>query len=124
MRSVYWLGLAAAGVAVADTIFYVILISRQDTPTEWTTVAFVASVIMLGAVFAAAGSLVGGNARMLLLAFATTILLIVGVLAILSIGWPLIFAGIVTMVGAVTATRGRRQSRRPAPPPRSASSRP
>ena len=79
---------------------------------------------MLAAVFAAAGALVVGNSRTLLLTLATTIFFIVGFLGILSIGWPLIFAGILTLVGVATATLERPQSRPLAPRPRSASSRP
>ena len=124
MRGVYWLGLGAAALALLDAVVYLRAISQEDTPNDWTIVGFFASVIVLGAVFAAAGSLVGGHNRMLLLGAATTILLVVGFLGLLSIGWPLILAGIVTLVGAVTATRGRPQSRPQALPPRSASSRP
>ena len=43
MRRTYWLSLAAVAIATADTVFYVILISQQDTPTDWAAVAFFAS---------------------------------------------------------------------------------
>jgi low temperature requirement protein LtrA len=121
---VYWLGLVAAAAAMADAILYPYLIGQEDTPNDWSTVAVITSIIALGAVLAAAGSLANGNSRALLLWPATAILLPVGFLALFSIGLPLVLAGIVTFSGALTATRGRRPSPPPARRPRSASSRP
>jgi len=124
MRNVYWLGVVAAATVMTDAVAYLYLISQEDTPNEWRQVALIAATIALGAVLAAAGSLATGNLRMLLLWPATAILLIVGFLGMFSIGLPLLLAGIVTLRGALTATRERRPAPPPAPRPRSASSRP
>ena len=124
MRNVYWLGVVAAATVMTDAVAYLYLISQEDTPNEWRQVALIAATIALGAVLAAAGSLATGNLRTLLLWPATAILLIVGFLGMFSIGLPLLLAGIVTLRGALTATRERRPAPPPAPRPRSASSRP
>lgn len=120
MRRVYWLGLLAAAVAMTDAILYPYLISKEDTPNEWRRVAVITSIIVLGAILAAAGSLLVAHWRALLLWPATVIFLLVGYLAMFSIGLPLFLGGIVTLSGALTATRERRPSPPPARRPRSA----
>ena len=124
MRNAYPFGLAAAAIAFADAIAYVTIINRQGTLNDWGRVVVIAALIAFAGVLATVGSLVTGGRRPALLWPATVILLVLGFLGIFSIGLPLLIAGILTAVGAATATRGRPQSQPRAPRPRSASSRP
>ena len=124
MRTVYWLGLLAAVVTIADAVLYVEVIRNQDSPQDWGFVGFIAAVIVLAGVLTAAGSVAEGAVRAALLGAATPILLVLGFLGAFSIGPPLFLAGIVTGIGALRAMRERPPSRPPARPPRSASSRP
>jgi hypothetical protein len=124
VRDAYPFGLAAALIAFADAIAYLVLISREDTTNNWGRVALVAALILVAGLLAAAGSVVTGRRRATMLWPATAILLVIGFLGIFSIGLPLLIAGILTAGGAASAMRGRPQSRRPAPRPRSESSQP
>jgi low temperature requirement protein LtrA len=124
MRGVYWLGLSAAVVTFADAALYLMVIRNQDSPAEWGTVRFIAALIVLAGVLTAVGSVAEGTIRAALLGGATPILLVLGYLGAFSIGPPLFLAGMVTGIGALSAKRERPPSRRPAPRPRSASSRP
>lgn len=124
MRGVYWLGLLAAVITFADAALYVWVISGEDSPNDWGRVGLVAALIVLAGVLAMVGSTAEGTVRAALLGAATPILLVLGILGALSIGPPLFLAGILTLIGALTARRGRPRSQPRAQPPRSASSRP
>lgn len=124
LRDAYPFGLAAAAIAFADAIAYLAIINREDGPNDWVVVGVIATAIVLAGALAAVGSVVTGGRRAALLWPATVILLLIGFLGMFSIGLPLLIAGILTAIGAATATRGRPRSQPQAPPPRSASSRP
>ena len=124
MRRVYWLGLLAGAITLADAAFYLLIISREDSPNDWAVVGLIAALIVLAGVVTIAGSMEEGRVRTALLGAATPILLVIGFLGMFSIGLPLLIAGILTGIGAATATRGRPPSQPRAQPPRSASSPP
>jgi low temperature requirement protein LtrA len=125
LRGVYWLGLVAAVIVIADAVLYIAVIGNQKAATnEWGSVVTIAAVVVVAGVLTATGSVAEGGMRAALLGAATPILLVLGYLAALSIGPPLFFAGMVTLVGARRAMRERPPSRPPAPRPRSASSQP
>jgi hypothetical protein len=124
MRGVYWLGLLAAVITFADAALYLFIISSEDSPNDWALVGLIAALIVLAGIFAMVGSTAEGTMRAALLGAATPILLVLGILGALSIGPPLFLAGILTLIGALSARRGSPRSRQPAQRPRSASSRP
>jgi hypothetical protein len=124
MRHVYWLGLLAAVITFADAALYLFIISSEDSPNDWALVGLIAGMIVLAGVLAMVGSTAEGTMRAALLGAATPILLGLGILGALTIGPPLFLAGILTLIGALTARRARPQSPPRAPRPRSASSRP
>lgn len=124
MRGVYWLGLLAAVITFADAALYLLVISNEDSPNDWGRVGLIAALIVLAGILAMVGSTAEGTMRAALLGAATPILLVLGILGALSIGPPLFFAGILTLIGALNARRGHPRSQQRAQRPRSASSRP
>jgi hypothetical protein len=103
---------AAAVVALATDVLYLVIIRSQgeQDPGEWVTVAVVALVILGLACCAGAAAVATRPAtRKVLLAVAAVGLLVLGVLAIFSIGLLLLLAGLLSVVAwvRVAATTGR-----------------
>jgi hypothetical protein len=86
--------LAAAVVAAAMAVFYVWLIRQQgDQPLPWVLI-----VLLVGALLAAYGALWRVPYRRMALVPAVIALTVLGVLGILSIGLPILAAGILALV--------------------------
>jgi hypothetical protein len=98
------LAVAAAAVPVLLAILYVVIQARQgDSPAPWFLIglALVAALIGYGADHGARG-------RVPCLVVGGVILIAFGVLAILSIGLPLLVGGVLALVAAVRSPgRGR-----------------
>lgn len=98
------LALAAAIVAAGMTVYYVVLIRQQgNQPLAWVLGALLASVAL--AVYGTVWQAPYRRAALLAAGIALTVL---GVLAILSIGLPIIASGILALVAS---------SRQRPPPP-------
>ena len=96
-------GLAGAVIAAAVTCLYLVLAAREGN-NDLAIVATFAVLIGGSAAAAAVGSLIAdGPLRVALLATAATILLVVGVLGIFTIGMPLLLAGALTTGAAIRA---------------------
>ena len=88
---------AAAVLAVAMAVVYVRLMAQQgDRPLWW-----VLAVLLAGAGAAAYGALATGVRRTTALVGAGVVLFALGVLAILSIGLPILLAGALSLVAAL-----------------------
>jgi hypothetical protein len=101
-----WDPLAATAVAIALVmlVFYVALIRQQeDQPAVW----FVAG-LALAVVLAAYGVNRAAGQRTPALATAGMIMVVFGVLGILSIGLPVLVAGVLALVAAVRSAPGGR----------------
>ena len=101
--------IAAAGVAVVMAVIYIWLIRQQgDEPLAW-----VLGVLLLGAVLAGYGARNTSPHRRTALLSAGLVLTALGVLAMFSIGLPIIVAGILCFISAartppsLSATSGR-----------------
>lgn len=100
--------LIGAVIAAATDAVYLAVIRHQGPPYDVPRVAAVATVIFAAAAAAGLGSLIAdaGAARALLIG-ASLGLCLVGVLGLLSIGLPLLLAGVLTMVGLARPGRVR-----------------
>jgi hypothetical protein len=103
-------GIITAGWTALTDAFYLVLILWQGGASDMFEVALVAGIIAAAAVAAWQGSVVGDPAvRSALLWAATMLLLVLGVLALLSIGLLLLVAGGTAAVGATAEVlRSRR----------------
>ena len=98
------LALTAAIVAAGMAVFYVWLIGQQgNQPLPWVLV-----VLVVGALLAAYGALWRVPYRRTALVPAVIALTVLGVLGILSIGLPILAAGILALVSLLR--RGRHQA--------------
>jgi hypothetical protein len=92
--------LVAALLACAMLVVYLVVIRQQDGhPAGWAV-----AVLILGAVAAAYGALVRVPYRRVSLAVAGLLLLSIGVLAILTIGLPILVAGGLCVIALARAT--------------------
>jgi hypothetical protein len=106
-------GIVAGGLTALTDAFYLVMVLWQGGASDMFEVALVAGIIAAAAVAAWQGSLVGDPAvRSALLWAATMLLLVLGVLALLSIGLLLLVAG---ATAAVSATAEVMRSRRVVP---------
>ncbi len=97
--SVY--GLAAAVVSSLTVVGYLALIAAQGED-DWTVVWLIAASILVGTAAAALASTVfRGRPRRLLLTLAAADHLVLGFLAIFSIGLPLLVASGLSVAGAL-----------------------
>jgi drug/metabolite transporter (DMT)-like permease len=88
---------AAAVLAVAMAVVYVRLMDAQgDRPLWW-----VLAVLLVGAGGAVYGSIATGVRRTTALIGAGVLLFLLGVLAILSIGLPILLAGALSLLAAL-----------------------
>ena len=104
---------AAAVVALSTDVLYLSIIGSQgeQDPGEWVTVAVVALVIL--ALAGCAGAAAAGTrpaTRKVLLAIAAAGLLILGLLAIFSIGLLLLVAGLLSVVAWVRVAAASRRA--------------
>jgi|SRR5215469_17654773 len=102
-------GLVAA-IDVAVTIIYLLLITSQSGPQDVPRVAFTASYLVLLALLAIGGAVIAGHSRTV----ATSLLVASGVgnialgaVGILSVGIPLLIAGLWMMIHADLRPRNR-----------------
>jgi len=101
------LALTAAALALAVLLGYLAIMRQEsDVPAAW----FVAALV-LGAALAVYGANIGAHHRRTALLLAGLMLAVVGVLAIPSIGFPILVAGVLCLVAAA-----RSSGRRPAAP--------
>lgn len=93
--------LVAGGLAIAVAALYLWVIFHQGDPVNVALSAGVATVILVAAALAIAGAVIrrAGMARTSLIA-STVLLFIMGVVGLLSIGLPLLGAGVLTFVSA------------------------
>jgi hypothetical protein len=92
---------AVAGslLAVAMTGVYVSVVrGQEEDPAAWYVVA-----LSLGALSAGYGALVPAPQRRTALALAATLLMACGLLGILTIGLPILIAGVLVLVASVRA---------------------
>ena len=98
-----WPGLVAAAIAGVVDVLYLVLIAQQDTePLTDSRVVLVATLVLSAGVAAATGSL---SHRLLLrlnlLSLATSLLLVLGLVGLFSIGLPLLVAAGFSLTGAL-----------------------
>jgi hypothetical protein len=97
------LALAAAAVALAMAICYVWLIREQgNQPLPW-----VLALLLAGALLAAYGATGELPYRRAALLAAAVVLTPLGLLALLSIGWPIIASGLLAVAALLRAPRPR-----------------
>ena len=95
------LALSAAIVAAVMAVFYVWLIHQQgNQPLLWVLI-----VLLAGALLAAYGALWRVPYRRTALVLAVIVLTVLGVLGILSIGLPILAAGILALVSLLRSPR-------------------
>lgn len=95
------LALAAAVLALAVLLGYLAIMRQEsDVPAAW----FVAALV-LGSALAAYGANTGAHHRRAALLLAGLMLAVVGVLAILSIGLPILVAGVLCLVAAARSSQ-------------------
>ena len=95
---------AAAVLAVAMAVVYVRLMREQgDRPLWW-----VLAVLLVGACGAVYGAFATGVRRTTALVCAGAVLFVLGVLAILSIGLPILLAGALCLVAALRSRPAER----------------
>jgi drug/metabolite transporter (DMT)-like permease len=112
VRRVDLLAVGAATLATAMTLVYRGVMEAQDgeAPLWWVQAA-----LLVGAVLALAGAPVHNRRRVLLLLLATGLLGILGLLAILTIGFPILVAAGLTFLAALRdLTRDERPTATPA----------
>jgi hypothetical protein len=96
------LAVVAAALTMAMTAVYVSVMHAQgDPPLAW-----VLAVLVLGVLLALYGALVGVPARRVALFGGGSLLVALGVLAIFSIGLPLLLSGMALMVAGALASAG------------------
>jgi len=96
-----WAGVGAAIIAAADDILYV---GAASSDAQFLRVPFVAGFIALMAICAALSARASATRwRPLLLGVAMAGLLLLGVIGILSIGLPLLVAGLLALVGLINS---------------------
>jgi hypothetical protein len=96
------LAVLAAALTLAMTAVYVSIMSAQgEAPLAW-----VLAVLVLGVLLALYGALVGVPARRVALFCGGSLLVALGVLAIFSIGLPLLLGGVALMVAGALASVG------------------
>ena len=98
-----WPGLAAAAIAGVVDVLYLVIIAQQDTePLTDSRVVLVATLVLSAGVAAATGSLSHRPLlRLNLLSLATSLLLVLGLIGIFSIGLPLLVAAGFSLAGAL-----------------------
>lgn len=103
LRRLDLLALAAALLALVMTVAYLLIMAENsDTPAAW----FV-GILVLGAALAGYGANPAATRRRAALLVSGAILLAAGVLALLSIGLPIVVAGVLALAaGARIPTRG------------------
>ena len=88
------LGMAAAVLAAAMAGVYVsVMHAQDDQPLAWVLV-----VLVTGAVAAAYGAVPGVPHRQLALMVGGAVLVLLGLLAMLTIGLPILLAGVLSLV--------------------------
>lgn len=110
-----WAGVGAAIIAAADDALYAGLVNTQGgSPPNFLRVPFVAAFIALMAICAALSSGVStARWRALLLGVSAAGLILLGFLAIFSIGLPLVVAGVLGSLGLINALGQARSSGEP-----------
>lgn len=104
------LALTAAVLALAMLLGYLEIMRREsDVPAPW----FVAALI-LGSALAGYGANVGAHHRGSALLLAGLLLAVVGVLAVPTIGLPILVAGVLCLVAAARSSQRRSAAPRPA----------
>ena len=101
VRGVDVLPVGAAGVAAAMIAAYRSIIESQgdDSPLWW-----VQAILLVGALLALAGAPMANPRRVPILVAATVLLGVLGLLAILSIGMPILLAAGLTFIAALRGT--------------------
>ena len=101
------LAAVSAVLAVVMAVVYVsVMHSQDDDPLAW-----VMAVLIVAAALAGSGAFGGASYRRTALVASGVLLVGLGVLAILSIGFPILIAGVLALVAAATSAP------RPAPQP-------
>ncbi|HSS67836.1 MAG TPA: hypothetical protein VLK34_04750 [Nocardioidaceae bacterium] len=96
VRGLDLFALLAAAVAVTMAIVYVqVMRGQDDEPLAWVLIVLGAS-----AVLAAYGARMSAPHRQVVLIAAGVVLLLLGVLAIFSIGLPILVAGVLALVAS------------------------
>ncbi|MEV6965169.1 hypothetical protein AB0M47_08615 [Hamadaea sp. NPDC051192] len=90
--------IAAVTAAVMLTVYVVIMRDQGDTPLWWVLATLGLSVVLCG--FAVDRRRAH---RRGLLGFAGAVLVVLGVLSLLSIGCPILIAGVTALIAAATA---------------------
>ena len=107
MRRSRVLGALAAAIAGTVDVGYLWLIHQQGTePLTDGRVVLVATLVGIAGAAAAAGAVTPRpRARVSLLALASSLLMMLGVVGLFSIGLPLLVAAVFALGGAVIASR-------------------
>jgi hypothetical protein len=95
-------GLIGGGIAAFIDVAYVVIVESQRPGPPVALLAVVAGALLVASTLAVVGSLVPDGR--VLLTIATVLLMILGFLAILSIGVPLLLAGMLTLVASTQVT--------------------
>ena len=105
MQRTRWgvLPLVAAALALATAALYLgLILAEPDRPAAWFLGA-----VLLGAAAAVYGAHPASAHRRAALLLAGLDLAVMGVLALLSVGWPLVVAGLLCLVAAARSRRAR-----------------
>jgi len=98
-----WAGVAAAIIAAANDVLYLAIIATQsDSASQFLRVPFIAAFIAVMAICAALSSMASaGRWGSFLLGVSAAGLLLLGFLAMFSIGLPLVIAGVLAALGLI-----------------------
>jgi hypothetical protein len=99
------MGLSCSALAGATLVWYLTLIASEPGPEDLSRVVLVSVTIGAASLAAAVGSVAAGDLRVTALSAATGTLLALGYLAIFSIGFVLIIAGLLAGVAAAMEVR-------------------
>ena len=107
-----WAGVGAAIIAATDDGLYLgTIATQQGSASQFLRVPFIAAFIALMAICAALSSVASaGRWRPLLLGMSAAGLILLGYLAMFSIGLPLVLAGVLAALGLIKALADARSS--------------
>jgi hypothetical protein len=107
-----WAGVGAAIIAATDDVLYLgTIATQQGSASQFLRVPFIAAFIALMAICAALSSVASaGRRRSLLLGMSAAGLILLGYLAMFSIGLPLVLAGVLAALGLIKAVGDARSS--------------
>ena len=90
----------AVVITIIVSVWYVALIGQQgDRPVAWFLAGLAGSALLV-----AYGAVRAAPRRRTVLAIAGTVLSLLGLVALASIGFPILVAGLLTVIAAVRAT--------------------